>query len=158
MSKSFMRSSPILDPIVRFPLMSHNRHICFISSSRTTHLFVFPPYVLGMYLLSGRTFSITSSAFMMFLSVFLFYYTSWPGSHQRRKGPFTYSIQVTRRDTSWWRWNSVLRVVAFRKVEKSWARGGCIEAQEQCVFLKTKTEGRVDLRAKTLMWSFILRN
>lgn len=84
--KSFMHSPPILDMIVSSPLMYHNLHICFISSSRAPHLFIFPVYVLGMYLLSERTFSITSSAFIMFPSAFLFYYASWPVPHQRRNG------------------------------------------------------------------------
>lgn len=84
--KSFMPSTPILNMIVSFPLMSHNLHICFISSPRATHLFIFSVYVLGMYLLSERTFSITSSAFIIFPSAFLFYYKSWPGPHQSRKG------------------------------------------------------------------------
>lgn len=73
--KSSMHSPPILDRIVSFSLMSCNLHICFISSSKATHLFIFPVYVLGMYLLSERTLAITSSAFMMFLLAFLFYYT-----------------------------------------------------------------------------------
>lgn len=74
--ESFMHSPPILHRIVSFSLMSCNLHICFISSSRAPHLFIFPVCVLGVYLLSERTFSITSSAFMMFLLAFLFYYTS----------------------------------------------------------------------------------
>ena len=93
MFKLFLPSSPILDMIASFPLMSPNFHICFISFSRATHLFIFPVCVLGMYLLSEKTFSITSSAFMMLLSAFPFYYTSWPGPHQRSKGLSTYRIQ-----------------------------------------------------------------
>lgn len=105
--------------MVSFPLMSHDLHICFISSSSPTHLFIFPVYVLGMYLLRERTFAITSPAFMMFLLALFFYYTSSPGPHQSRKRPSTYRIQVGQNRKQ----NLVLKFWVVRKPRNSWLGG-----------------------------------
>lgn len=163
MFKSLLPSPPVLNMIVSLPLMSPNLRICFISFSTATSLFIFPVCVLGMYLLSEMAFSITSSAFMMLPSTFPFYYTSWPGYHQRSQGPSTYRTQVThgavgvKFNTEAW----------GRKDEKSWLAGGitndlwshwgCVSGGIH-VFGNRFDAEENDLGTKTQVWWFILGN